>query len=203
MTAQQPRWDAIIVAGGRASRLGGIDKTALVYDGRSLFQRAIDAVRLAEHVSVVGSNTLADSWKVRHTEESPRWGGPAAAIAAGLGNLRDSESEFTAVIAADLPHAADALRLLRDELGKVDDGIVAVDSTERLQPLLAIYRTVALRVAANLQPSTTDLSVRQLIGSLRLRTVRLPDRLCADIDTPADADRLGITLPSKPALAIR
>ena len=37
-------WHAIVLAGGRASRLGGIDKTALRFEGMSLLEHALDAV---------------------------------------------------------------------------------------------------------------------------------------------------------------
>jgi molybdopterin-guanine dinucleotide biosynthesis protein A len=197
VTPSVPKWDAIVVAGGRASRLGGIDKTALVYEGRSLLRRSLDAVRRAERVSVVRADTLRASTRVRLTEEVPRFGGPAAAISAGLANLLDSRSEFIAVIAADLPQVAVALRVLLGDLQNdpVGDGVVAVDSDGKLQPLLAIYRTVSLRSCVAMQPSVAGLSVRALISSLTVRSVRLPDRLCADVDTPLDADALGIIVP--------
>lgn len=191
-----PHWDAIIVAGGRASRLGGIDKTALVYEGRSLLQLALDAVRLAEHVSVVGSASLVSSARIRQTEESPRWGGPAAAIVAGLGNLRDSDSEFTAVVAADQPQVGEALGVLLNTLSTEygDDGLVALDSGGQRQPLLAVYRTSSLRTATSRLP-LDGLSVRRLVETLALRFVPLPGELCSDIDTPADAARFGIRIP--------
>ena len=196
-------WDAIIVAGGRASRLGGIDKPALVYDGRSLIRRAIDAARPARHVAVVGySGLVPTSRPVSRASESPRFGGPAAAIAAGLSSLRHSESEFTAVFAGDLPHVGPAVALLLSGLGAAPpgfDGIIAVDGAGRRQHLLALYRTAALREVVAGQPSLDGLSVRALLGPLRLWEFALPGELCADIDTPDDALALGIALPRVPA----
>ena len=37
--------DAIVLAGGKATRLDGADKTALVVGGRTLLERVLDAVR--------------------------------------------------------------------------------------------------------------------------------------------------------------
>jgi molybdopterin-guanine dinucleotide biosynthesis protein A len=199
MAASSENWDAIIVAGGRASRLGGIDKTALVYEGRSLLHRALDSVRRAHRVSIVGYGPdLAASDRVQRTEERPRWGGPASAIVAGLHNLRDSKSEFVAVVASDLPHIVRAFAVLIDEhdLGVDEDGLIATDSTGHRQPLMAMYRTASLRAAAAAVAPATDLPMRSLIESLALRNVPLPSELCADIDTPEDAESLGISLPA-------
>ncbi|MDQ4138070.1 MAG: NTP transferase domain-containing protein, partial [Actinomycetota bacterium] len=43
-------FDAVILAGGRAVRLGGIDKTALEVGGRSLLESALAAVPDARSV---------------------------------------------------------------------------------------------------------------------------------------------------------
>jgi molybdopterin-guanine dinucleotide biosynthesis protein A len=199
MGAAAPNWDAIIVAGGRASRLGGIDKTALIYEGRSLLHRALDSVRRAHRISIVGYGPeLVASDRVRRTEESPRWGGPAAAIVAGLHNLRDSESEFVAVVASDLPHVVRAFAVLIEEhaQGVDEDGLIALDSSGTRQPLMAMYRTAALRAAAAKVAPATNLAMRSLIESLALRAVPLPTELCADVDTPDDASSLGISLPA-------
>jgi molybdopterin-guanine dinucleotide biosynthesis protein A len=208
--------DAIIVAGGRAHRLGGIDKTALVFEGRSLLQRSLDAVRLADRISVVGyDGSLAASTIVRRTAERPRWGGPAAALVAGLESLRDDAREFTVVVAGDMPRAGEAVSILVAALhsalpstlhpaiaaaGRLD-GVVAVDSGGHPQPLLAVYRTSSLSGAAALHPDVTDLSMRRLIAPLDLVHVPIADDLCADVDTPQDAAALGIEVEGHPTLA--
>ena len=48
-------FDAVILAGGRASRLGGIDKTALVAKGSTLLERAVQAAAGAEKIVVVSA----------------------------------------------------------------------------------------------------------------------------------------------------
>lgn len=52
------RFDAIILAGGRGSRLGGVDKGALPVGGRALLDRVLDAARAAERVVVVGDGPV-------------------------------------------------------------------------------------------------------------------------------------------------
>lgn len=190
---------AIIVAGGRASRLGGIDKSALVFEGRSLLVRCLAAVAAAERVSVVGGgDDLELPPHAVRTRESPKWGGPAAAIAAGVSALQRGTSPLTAVVAGDLPRVELALPLLLEaagELGRADDGVIAVDGAGRRQPLLAVYRTDALRSAVRRVGKTENLPVRVLLDHLVLRELRVPTEWSADVDTPEDAARLGIVLP--------
>jgi len=189
-----PEFDAIIIAGGRATRLGGIDKTALVFNGRTLLQCALDAVREATQVAVVGFGIdLEPAAGVSHTAEEPRWGGPAAALAAGLTNLRQSTLQHTVVIAADMPRVAGAVALLWAALDDENDGVIAVDSTGTRQQLLGIYRTDALREAVAFA-GTTNAAMRSITGALRLRELTVPDDLCADVDTPIDAIENGIEL---------
>lgn len=192
-----PAYDAIIVAGGRASRLGGIDKTSLEFEGVPLLRRALDAVESAARICVVGGDTTLPA-RAERVRESPPWGGPAAAIAAGITTLSDSPSPLTAVTAGDLPRVGEALPALlaaSAELPDDIDGVLAVDGSGRRQPLLAIYRTAALRRAVAGLPSPENLPVRRLLEMLTLRELTLPDEWCTDIDTPEDAAGLGIVIP--------
>lgn len=135
-----PAWNAIIVAGGRARRLGGIDKTALVWDGRRLLDGVLAATAGARRVCVVGSDAVLPAWALR-TVERPRWSGPAAAIVAALDALsgpRDDDQtddasadpsaaspapdrapEWVVVLAADLVRPAAAVAALLAELNRV------------------------------------------------------------------------------------
>jgi molybdopterin-guanine dinucleotide biosynthesis protein A len=184
-------FDAIVIAGGRATRLGGVDKTALLFEGRTLLQRALDAVADARQIVVVGSEVNIDG--VTHATEEPRWGGPAAALQAGMDCLRTSRVEFTVVIAADLPRVADALPVLLASLDD-GDGVIAVDSTGRRQHLLGVYRMAALRHAIADSQTLAHAPVRAITGALLLREVAVSDELCADVDTADDAVRHGIAL---------
>lgn len=202
--------DLIIVAGGRATRLGGIDKPALVFDGRPLLLAAVDAgVALGiRHTVVVGYEGRlvlpADVW--RATEE-PRWGGPAAAIVAGLRRLGSllgagfGAADLIVVVAGDLLRPNEAIAALLAEAEPIldrypeVDGALAVDSAGRLQPLLSVFRASSINQATTTWGAATNLSVRRLIESLVLADVPVDDHLLADIDTPDDAARAGIALP--------
>lgn len=83
----------MILAGGKSSRLGGVPKARLRYDGATLLQRAVAAVRGAGRVVVVGPDpgTLPDGTLT--AREDPPYAGPAAAIAAGLAALEAQDGE--------------------------------------------------------------------------------------------------------------
>ena len=201
-------YDAIVLAGGRSSRLGGIDKTALTIDGTSLAARVVGAVSGARAVAYV-SSAPAPRWvlaerRIRVAAEDPPWSGPVAAIEAGLEGLADRPQRFTVVLAGDLVGAAPAVEHLLARVVDAVDGVVGVDPHGFSQPLLAVYRTGALRGAVAEVLATTrssspvdgkGASMGAVLARLRLRGVALRGSWCADVDTPADAARHGVVLP--------
>ncbi|GAA1193518.1 molybdenum cofactor guanylyltransferase [Prauserella alba] len=92
----------LVVAGGEARRLGGVDKPMLEIGGRTLLARSLDALSGADPVVVVGPRRAGVSGagiRVRWTREDPPGGGPVAALAAGLALVDRSR---VVVLAADL-----------------------------------------------------------------------------------------------------
>lgn len=194
--------DVLVLAGGRGSRLGGTDKSALVFRGEPLRRHVLNAVRAARRVVWVGESTSAltgDAWpELLVTREQPAFAGPSAALAAGLAALGPDAARFTLVLAADLPRAADAVPELLRGCARAGGGVIAVDGTERRQFLLGVYPSAALRreVARYDQAGGLDgLPLRRLIDAIELTEVQLDGDLCADIDTAEDAARHGIRLP--------
>ncbi len=102
MTTPGVQYDAVLLAGGRASRMSGIDKTALVADGLALSDHAVAAAARARSVVLVGlrdGRTAPDGVVV--TREDPPFGGPVAGIAAGLVAVPEP-APWTLVLACDL-----------------------------------------------------------------------------------------------------
>lgn len=183
----------VLLAGGAGTRLGGLDKAELRLDGRTLLERALEALAGLE-VVVVGPPRPIDSGRVVR-EEPPR-SGPAAAVVAGLRGLPRSVEIL--LLAVDLPRLPEAVTALCDApLGP--DGTVAVDRDDRLQWLLGRYRGDALRDAAARLGDPTGRPLRALLSGLDLTTVRLPAGVELDVDTVADAERAGVVLPEEEA----
>jgi molybdopterin-guanine dinucleotide biosynthesis protein A len=199
--------DAVVLAGGQATRLGGTAKARLVVDGERLLDRALTASGRAREVVVVGPPELADALTeapsseappdaVQHTpvltREDPPFGGPAAGLAAGLRALTAPGAPWVLLLAVDVPYAAGAITLLEQAVSREPvDGAYLVRAG-RAQWLVGLYRRAALDAA--LRGITTDgASMKHLVGGLHC--VEVPDRAgwSDDIDTPADAARLGAT----------
>ncbi|MFC4613345.1 molybdenum cofactor guanylyltransferase [Cellulomonas algicola] len=101
-------FDAVVLAGGRAQRLGGADKGSVVVAGRALVDHALAAVADARTVVVVGPPSVARPG-VPTVQESPAFGGPVAGLAAGLAALPASTTAIPRLpLAGDVPseHAA-------------------------------------------------------------------------------------------------
>lgn len=170
-------FDAIIVAGGAATRLGGVSKPELIIGGVPLLDRVLAAVSGAREVVVAGGPRREGvAWTVEH----PAGGGPAAAVAAGLAHVESvGLGTWTLVLSVDTPRAADVVaRLLPARRG---DGAWIVDAEGTEQPLLAVYRTAAL--AERAARTHEGMSMRRLVEGLNMHAVRDPEDLSRDVDT--------------------
>jgi molybdopterin-guanine dinucleotide biosynthesis protein A len=199
--AQPPSFGAILLAGGRATRMGGIDKTRLTVSGRTLVETALAAVSGlgCSPVTVVGpppdDETARSHPAVRWLREDPPFGGPAAAVVTAMAETADVTSpEWMLVLACDLPFVDSAVRLIAGEAEQADDsvdGLCLGDESGRAQWLTAVYRTAARRSAAACVPDGgRDKSMRALLAGLRLATVDAAAGIAGDIDTWDDYDRI-------------
>lgn len=198
-------FDAIILAGGRSARLGGVPKATLLYDGATLLARSLCAADGAGRVAVVGPDPGDLPPGVLTCREDPPFAGPAAAIAAGLGALAADRAgrpaapaPFTLVLACDMPRSAAAVRALAGALAadRWADGVMAVSAEGRKQPLAGFYGTAALQRAvddAARQGRLENASVFALLATLDVREVRVPPGSTDDVDTWDDAAALGVS----------
>jgi molybdopterin-guanine dinucleotide biosynthesis protein A len=189
---RRPPFDAVVLAGGRARRLGGVSKPAVDVAGRRLIDRTLDAAAGARAVVVVGPPDVAPPG-VRVTREDPPGGGPVAGLAAGLAALPDG-APLVLVLACDLPRVAGASAALLDAAGRAEregaDGAVLLDVAGRRQPLAAAYRRASLDAAlARLPSGGAGAAMRDLVRELRLLDVPDDAGYAADVDTPDDLDR--------------
>uniref|UniRef100_A0AAU2JTY8 Molybdenum cofactor guanylyltransferase n=1 Tax=Streptomyces sp. NBC_00049 TaxID=2903617 RepID=A0AAU2JTY8_9ACTN len=182
-------YDAIVLAGGAARRLGGADKPALSVGGRTLLDRVLDACADARTTVVVGGRR-GTSRPVRWTREDPPGGGPVAALDAGL---RQTTAELVLVLSADLPFLdRDTVRALLDGARSAGgaytaDGALLRDATGRDQPLVAAYRAEPLRreiaLLATEHGNLAGLPLRALTGELELARVSAQPLASFDCDT--------------------
>jgi molybdopterin-guanine dinucleotide biosynthesis protein A len=179
---------AVVLAGGRAARLGGQTKPQLDVGGRSMLTTVLSALEGAAPRVVVGPPQPVPGGVLLVREEPPG-GGPVPALVTGLAAVGDAE--VVAVLAADLPFMTRAVvTALRERL--TGDGVLVVDDTSRDQLLLGVWRTEALRAAtADARPHTP---LRAVLAPLAVRRYHPPvtpgvPPPWTDCDTPAELAR--------------
>ncbi|MFB6705907.1 NTP transferase domain-containing protein [Streptomyces sp. NPDC056333] len=181
-------YDAIVLAGGAAKRLGGADKPAVRVGGRALLDRVLATCTDAATTVVVGGRrptTRAVTW----TREEPQGGGPLAALDAGV---RHTGAERVLVLSADLPFLGEStVEALLAAAARPDrDGALCVDQDGRDQPLVAVYRAEPLRrelaLLATEHGGLAGLPLRLLTHELDLARVEAGPLASFDCDTWED-----------------
>ncbi|WP_330297491.1 NTP transferase domain-containing protein [Streptomyces sp. NBC_00503] len=176
-------YDALVLAGGAARRLGGADKPGLLVGGRPLLDRVLDACADARTTVVVGGRRPT-ARPVHWAQEDPPGGGPVAALDAGL---RHTTAARVLVLSADLPFLdRETVRALLDAPG--GDGAMLRDPGGRDQPLVAAYRAEPLRreiaLLAAEHGTLTGLPLRAVTAELDLIPVTAAAPLASfDCDT--------------------
>lgn len=194
-------FDAIVVAGGHGSRMGGVSKADLDVGGERLLDIVLRATAGAATTVVVGD--VAVPAGVLLTREEPPGTGPAAGLLAGLQAV-PSPSAWTLVLACDLPDAPAAVGRLREALASAPadaEGLCLRDAGGELQHLAAFYRTAALRAAFDAWGDPANRSVRGVMAALALLPVDPGDASVADLDTPEQLDHWIASHPAAPANA--
>ncbi|MFE6735250.1 molybdenum cofactor guanylyltransferase [Microbacterium sp. NPDC057650] len=189
MSDQDPAsLSAVVLVGGRASRMGGGDKPLLDVGGTTLFARTVGALQDAGCRPIVAVGPELDACApVLWVREEPPFGGPVAALAAALDGA--DAGEWVALLAGDLPRAHEAVPLLVAHIPERSDGVVFV-ADGHPQWLAGVYRTATLRrQVAELGDRVAGASCRALLGELDLVLLPDDDGLTADVDTPEDLAR--------------
>ena len=192
----------VVLAGGRASRLGQ-DKAFAMVNGRNLLAHVLDGLPMGTDCIVVGPPGLPLPTPALRVQEDPPFGGPVAGLAAAIDHVTTA---YMLVLAVDMPLGFDpALRSLADlrhpgnPAQDLVDAVIPIDEEHHRQPLCAAYRTAAVRQALAALPSVDGASMRVLVAGLRVRELTgLPPESLFDVDYPEDLVRAGKHLSGQP-----
>ncbi len=181
------QYDLVVLAGGGARRLGGIDKIVLPLNGVSSLERLLASCADATRVVVAGP-ARETSRSVTWCREEPAGSGPLAAVAAAL---PQTAADVVVVAAGDMPLLGDAKDRLLAALDAQNDADAAVlrDDEGIRQPLAAAYRRTALLRRIEELGDVAGLPAKLLLANLHL--VDVPAGVAAaDVDTWDDVHRI-------------
>jgi molybdopterin-guanine dinucleotide biosynthesis protein A len=177
-------FDAVVLAGGSARRLGR-DKPEIEVGGARLIDHALAAVAGAATVVVVGPPRRLPPGVVRVREEPPG-GGPVAALARAMPELRSS---WVVLLAADLPFISlNDVTALTAAAETSAGGAVLVDPDGREQWLAGCFPRAGLgRAVAGMDPAGRPAGA--VLGPLVAARVAATGPVWVDCDTEADLER--------------
>lgn len=185
---------AVLLAGGRGTRLGaGAPKALVTLAGRSLLDRSLDRLQLlAREIRVVAPADMAlplPAQTVR-VDDPPGETGPLGALVAGL--LAAPFEREAIVLAVDLPGVRpEALRALLERRGDADAVIASVNGIP--QPLAGGYTlAAAARLAESWGHGERSLTRAALAaGALVVPVESLPGAptLWLNVNTPDEFER--------------
>ncbi len=177
------RFSGVLLSGGTASRMDGIDKSSLELGGRTFLEICLDALGDAEEVVVVGP-PVPTTRPVTFTAEDPPFGGPAAGLLAGVDALLRPATSI-GVLAVDMPHVSAATMQRLHTASRGRDGALLVDESGRRQ-LCGVLDAAALERVRPAREKQHGMSIRTLLADLDLAEIVGTGDEPRDIDTWTD-----------------
>jgi molybdopterin-guanine dinucleotide biosynthesis protein A len=188
---------AVVLAGGRNSRMGGLDKGRIPFRGVPL---ALRTVRLLAGIfeEVVLVTNSAEGYPglpagVLLTGDLFPGRGPLAGIHAGLAR---SSRQAAFCVACDMPFlSAGLIRRLTGRFRELDCDVLLPRVGALVEPLHALYHRRLLAAMERLLADGQGNSVRRLFAEARTEYLELPDttevrRTFTNLNTPEDVRRL-------------
>lgn len=133
----------VILAGGKARRMGGADKGLITVNDRPMIAYVIDALRPQVADMLISANRNRDSYGEFGypviADDNSEFQGPLAGIAAGM---QAANTRFIAVVPCDSPLlAGDIVQRLHAALSSAGSRIAVAHDGDRLQNVFALFDT--------------------------------------------------------------
>jgi molybdopterin-guanine dinucleotide biosynthesis protein A len=187
-------WSAAILVGGRARRLDGRDKSALVVDGVPIIDRQVAILRgRARDILLVGSRGAVPASCTAVDDLTPGAGALGALVTA----LTAAPTDRVLVLAGDMPFVTAPFVEFLAAVAPDARAVVPV-SGGRWHPLCAMYAR-ASRLDLSAAFDAGERTVRAAVAALGPRLIGDDDlapfdadgRLLANLNTPDDLARWG------------
>jgi molybdopterin-guanine dinucleotide biosynthesis protein A len=169
---------ALILAGGRASRMGGLPKHELVISGSSILDRQLAVLQPRVSEVLISGPDIPGHRCVRDAAGT----GPLAGIAAGLAACG---TEWLLVVAGDMPYLSGDL--LDRMIAARDRDAVGITHAGRPEPLLCVLRVAAARPAVDVLLAERRYKASGLLDRLDVVWIDEADaRTLANVNAPED-----------------
>lgn len=195
-----PEVTLAVVAGGQGRRLSGVPKGLLKVEGRTVLERLLElAPSFAETLLVANVPEPYARFGLRTVADVvPDKGAPGGVHAALVG----ARTAWVLAVACDMPFVAPgAVRVLLEARAPETEA-VCFTVGERVEPLLAVYRTSlagpwgeALKEGNPSLRQLLSLCRARLLPEASLRAVDAQLRSLVNVNTPEDLSRHGLSLP--------
>lgn len=172
---------AVVLAGGTAARMGGVDKAGIELDGRTLLDLAVDALVDADEVVVVAPRSVPTARPVTFVCEDPPRGGPVAGLLTGVDALLRTP-RVVGVVAVDMPRVtARTWRRLREACAGHDGAFLHDhDGRRQLAGVLDAGRLAQVRPGLEGQHA---MALHRLLAPLCLAEVGADGDEAVDVDS--------------------
>ena len=183
---------ALVLAGGRASRMGGADKALVVVGGVTLLDRVLSAARpLAGTLAVAGPNRPTAVPGVVFRPDPGPAAGPVPPILALAGTCEEGSVLLVVAVDMALVTSADLARLIAPVAGGTALAAAALDDGGRANPLLAAYQVEYLcstAASSGLGPGSAARLLLAGAGPDGVTLVSLRPGVTLNLNTPADLE---------------
>ena len=199
MDTSSTRIAAVILAGGRGERLGGVNKAEIVFGGERLIERVVRAVGGSDPLLVAVGSTGYVPPIGRPIPDLPGdYAGPVAGVAAAIDSMSGLSAEWLLSLAVDTPFfPLDFVGRAIAIAGDADCILGCFGSQD--YPTNALWRLEAIRTLPDsVRAGSAPRSLKRLAATLR--TTRLDyAKLSADdpflnANTPQDLKNLALRL---------
>lgn len=196
MSPAQPRLSVLVLAGGRATRMGG-EKATVPVGGVPLVERVLElAHAVSDDVVLLPGDRELNPPDVTLVADAPEPAGPLGALVSGLAAVRH---DWCLLLPCDLPFAdAAVVEGLRQRAAATRADAVVLQDASGLQPFHGLYRTNPTRSALTSWVAGGGRSLRGLLERLDVDAVPAAEDepSLLDVDTPADLQRARSWNPS-------
>lgn len=180
-----------VLAGGKSTRMGK-DKALVVFEGRTLLDRALETARkVSPDVRIAGDLEKYAAFAPCIPDVYPQCG-PLSGINAAL---RSTHTDFNVMLAVDLPFVTgELLQFLLDRARVAATAVVTIPRADHgLQPLCAVYRREfvvkseqAMRAQRYKIDALFDWDRTQVVEEDMLRAAGFSPQMFRNLNTPED-----------------